>query len=100
MVTTQRLWRARCDICRRTMTNENSHVLLIVQCVSAGWLFQYQTYDQIPRYCWGAYCPDHVADAPERVIPDDLRCGVTRMRKTIMQHCPGVDASFVEARVR
>jgi hypothetical protein len=100
MITVVKVWQAKCDTCGLIIESRDAHVDLMLQGVLDGWLFQYQQYQGIPRYRWAAYCPNHVGDCPVRIIPDDLRCGITRMREAIARLTGLVDRTTIERRVR
>jgi len=100
MITVVHVWQARCDTCALTIEHRDSHADLMLQGVLDGWLFQYQPYQSIPRYRWAAYCPYHVGNCPVRTIPDNLRCGITRMREKIGRSSALLDKTTIERRVR
>lgn len=100
MVTVGKVWQVDCEMCKRAFQNQDSFVEAVAIGVMRGWLFQYQEFAHTPRYNWAAYCPDHRLDAPTRLIPDDLRCGVSRMRRAVTRSLRGSDPAFIAERVR
>ena len=100
MVKATKIWRAECDICSRRLDNDVSFTSLVATGIGYGWLFQYQAYKGIPRYNWGAYCPDHIKDAPACLTPDDLRCGISGMRHRVQRLRPGMDGEYIKRMVR
>jgi hypothetical protein len=99
MITVVKVWQAKCEVCGRILEHRRDHVSLVAAGIMGGWVFQYQAFAQTPRYNWAAYCPDHTHLCCRRPLPNDLRCGVTRMRQAVAQ-LGMLSEEFIRERVR